>query len=516
MNERKIKTRHIFAIAAALICVGVLMYCVPLSLDDWAWGGQIGIDRFETMFKGYNGRYFGNFLILAMARSKIFRVAVMTVVTVSIPMIINKYFDSKRIIYFVVGLVLLFLIPSDVYGQTLGWASGFSNYVPPIAASLFYLMLVNNIWGKSKPEYKKYVTVVTFCTGIFGALFMEYVTLFNVALGVLVILFVYLHFKKFCAAHIGFLAGSIVGAGIMFSNSTYLNILNKSDEANYRSVAGAGSGLLETLVSNAKIIYPHLVENNVLINVIMCVLLLFIVSASLKTEKSRKKRIAIIVSSAVAVAYVCFDILITSYSRWAFLSLLNKYLTDGVKGLFAMLFLFALAVTPLLCVKDTVRAIRIASPILFIFILTVPLFVVKPLNARCFFPQYVMFVLYSLELLRYAIGLRKEKSSHRFDIIKISALAACFTLVIYYGAIYSAIHYVDVTRTDYVLAQVEKGEKEVELPKYPYASVEYVWGGTFINDTMWEDRYKAFYNIDESVDIVPVDFSKFDWDQIEK
>lgn len=515
MNAIKVNRRRVLTIAAALIFVGALMYCVPLSLDDWAWGGKIGIERFETMFKGYNGRYLGNFLILAMSRSKILRVAVMTLVTVSIPLIISKYVNSKRTLYFVVGLVLLFVIPSKIYAQTLGWASGFSNYVPPIAASLFYLMLVGNIWGERKPEYKKYLTAITFFTGVFGGLFMEHITLFNVALAVLVILFVYLRFKKVYAAHIGFFAGSVVGAAIMFSNSSYLNILSQNDETNYRSVAGAGTGILETLVSNAKIIYPNLVENNVFINVIMCALALIIVSRALKTEENRKKRTAIFASFAVLIAYVCFDILVTAYPRWSFPSLLSKYLSYSIKGLFAMLFLLALAVIPLLCIKDTLKALRIVSPILFVFVLTVPLFVVTPLTARCFFPQYLMYIVYSLELLNFVMASKKSEK-HRFDLIKIGALAACFTLVIYYGTLYSSIHYVEVNRTEYVLTQVEKGEKEIDVPKYPYASNKYVWGGTFKNDKMWEDRYKAFYNIDESVDLTPVDFTDFDWKQIEK
>lgn len=46
MNAIKVNRRRVLTIAAALICVGALMYCVPLSLDDWAWGGKIGIERF--------------------------------------------------------------------------------------------------------------------------------------------------------------------------------------------------------------------------------------------------------------------------------------------------------------------------------------------------------------------------------------------------------------------------------------------------------------------------------------
>ena len=45
----------------------------PYSLDDWAWGGSVGIERLQTWFDNYNGRYFGNILVLILTRSDVLR-----------------------------------------------------------------------------------------------------------------------------------------------------------------------------------------------------------------------------------------------------------------------------------------------------------------------------------------------------------------------------------------------------------------------------------------------------------
>lgn len=37
---------------------------VPEALDDWRWGSEVGIMRLKTWFEGYNGRYFGDILVI--------------------------------------------------------------------------------------------------------------------------------------------------------------------------------------------------------------------------------------------------------------------------------------------------------------------------------------------------------------------------------------------------------------------------------------------------------------------
>lgn len=41
---------------------------VPEALDDWRWGSEVGIMRLKTWFEGYNGRYFGDILVIVLTR----------------------------------------------------------------------------------------------------------------------------------------------------------------------------------------------------------------------------------------------------------------------------------------------------------------------------------------------------------------------------------------------------------------------------------------------------------------
>ena len=46
-----------------------LCFLYPYTGDDWAWGSSIGIERLNTWFDNYSGRYFGNLIVLALTRS---------------------------------------------------------------------------------------------------------------------------------------------------------------------------------------------------------------------------------------------------------------------------------------------------------------------------------------------------------------------------------------------------------------------------------------------------------------
>lgn len=72
MSDRKL------LILYGLIFIGfaALIYLVPYSHDDWAWGCEVGLERLRTNFEAYNGRYMGNYMILLLTRSELLRVLV--------------------------------------------------------------------------------------------------------------------------------------------------------------------------------------------------------------------------------------------------------------------------------------------------------------------------------------------------------------------------------------------------------------------------------------------------------
>lgn len=62
-------------------------------------------------------------------------------------------------------------MPSNIIRQTMAWASGLANYIPPIALTLLYLVIVKNIFDKDKPKYNNLLIPVSFVVGVCGNLF---------------------------------------------------------------------------------------------------------------------------------------------------------------------------------------------------------------------------------------------------------------------------------------------------------------------------------------------------------
>ena len=62
--------RNRFYIVLFLILF-LLCFLFPYTGDDWAWGGQLGIDRLSSWFENYNGRYLGNLIVLILTRSNL-------------------------------------------------------------------------------------------------------------------------------------------------------------------------------------------------------------------------------------------------------------------------------------------------------------------------------------------------------------------------------------------------------------------------------------------------------------
>ena len=53
-----------------------IMSTIPFCSDDWAWGASVGAQRLASHFRGYNGRYLGNLLILLLTKSKFINILV--------------------------------------------------------------------------------------------------------------------------------------------------------------------------------------------------------------------------------------------------------------------------------------------------------------------------------------------------------------------------------------------------------------------------------------------------------
>ena len=59
--------KHKYVVICFILLL-LLCFLFPYSHDDWAWGSQIGIDRLNSFFNNYKGRYASNLLVIILTR----------------------------------------------------------------------------------------------------------------------------------------------------------------------------------------------------------------------------------------------------------------------------------------------------------------------------------------------------------------------------------------------------------------------------------------------------------------
>ena len=79
-----------FRYIVTFIILIFLCWMFPYTGDDWAWGSSIGIERLNTWFDNYSGRYVGNLIVLALTRSNLLKTITMAFMLTGIIYFVEK------------------------------------------------------------------------------------------------------------------------------------------------------------------------------------------------------------------------------------------------------------------------------------------------------------------------------------------------------------------------------------------------------------------------------------------
>lgn len=285
---------------SAIVFFGVFYFFLPLAGDDWAWGSSTGIERLQNAFDGYNGRYVGNLLILLITRSTVAKVVFCTLVMFLLLFILSKIFDSlsgKRNspanFMAAFSSVLLLVLPNQIafgdiqpfqiFGSTVGWLSGFTNYVVPSVLILICYYFITNRGFETAGVY-----IFLFFDGLIACLCVEHYTLFCVLFGFSAAVYRYLFYKKICKKSISFFAGALIGALVMFSNSAY-RIMQSGDVSQHQRAVG----FIGSFKQYANYIFPENTDSAVVILFEIALLLAigaFLIFFFVKTYQAVKSR----------------------------------------------------------------------------------------------------------------------------------------------------------------------------------------------------------------------------------
>ena len=493
MKEKKMKW---IRYGVCFFLIALLCWLFPYTGDDWAWGSQIGLDRLESWFANYNGRYVGNLIVLVMTRSNLLKTLIMAFCLTGIAYLVEYIIKQKWAFY--VTCVALVLMPKLILRQAVVWTAGYSNYVTSLFLTLIFIAYVYPALKEDMPSRKLWHCVPLLILGIINTLIVEHLTIYNVVLAVGVIIYTVIAHRQVIASHVAYLIGTIAGTVYMFSNEAYHSIASNQDEYRQMAEGGVVSRAIENYVQE---IAKHLCLNNVWVNLAILVVCFLLYCQCLNFWKSKKELI---------LAKICV-VVMTAFNVWALLSSfgVSTYAKQNrllyIEAMLVALYMLALiGFTVLVGIRQ-----ECLWKLLFwdasIICVAAPLLVVNPIGERCFFATYILFVLLLVELggqlkKESVLAVLRGKAFRNVCIcISVSGLA-------FYLNIFSSIYQVDHERLARIERQVEAGKTSVEIRHLPYES--YLWTATPECEP-WIERYKLFYGLPKDLELKAVwEYSK--------
>lgn len=479
-----------------ILCILLLVLCYffPYTHDDWAWGSVIGVKRLASLFKDYNGRWLGNIFVLLLTRSRVLKASIMALVSIVIIKYIYNISESKGNLSKYIVIVLFLLMPLSVFAQGYAWVAGFTNYVIVMLLILVYINYNKNVILYNKKEYSNKYIIPFFILGCSASLFIEHVTIYNVLLSIFIVIIFKVIKKHFSKINLSYCLGTIIGAIIMFSNGAYGNVINNQD--GYRSVS-QGNIIFNSIQTYVKTLSKYLFLENHFLNIFVgfiCLYLIYKYFEKIKNNDLLKKSAVVCIS-----IFICCVLSLEFYT----LCINNFNLSDFyIKALFSVIYTFYwifIFVLLFIVIFDKKVKIKLIFYLISIALIAGPLLVVNPIGPRCFFPTYILFVLFGIELFNYAFI---DKINSVRNVIFIKYFIIIFISI--YLLIYGLAFLVETHRNIYIKNNLDK--TDLVLPKVPF--VEYMWNPNPGGKT-FTDRFKLFYGIEDDVNLYFTSYSEW-------
>lgn len=463
------------------VLFAILFAIIPYTDDDLRWGCSVGMRRLAFWFDGYGGRYLGYLIILLLTKfyfAKIFVQAAILLLLVYMMDRVSGSYNTEAI-----SVLFLLFMPLWLFSDTIGWTSGFANYVTSISFTLIYVRYVlKRIDGKetaaSIPVILCYMVL-----GFVNSLIVEHFTIYNICLGVFIVVFTFIKEKRIRILEIGYLLCAVCGLLFMLSNSAYHHVSDGNDF--YRGIVK--SDLVITILFRMGNIL-----NRCYLKLPVVVVLLPVVIYLIWKEKRRSLTGIWGNLADIGTMIICLGnpiILLADMTRE------DSGSAKNFISLFVLiLVLISIVVTVGIFSFFSGRFWQCMGMLISIALPVIPFLIISPLSDRCFFGSYVFWMLLIYQLLEL-IPETREKILKNIQLQKY--LRAMSVLVIgFYICIYGSIHLQDYVRREYIRGEAERGAEEVTINHL--TNENFVHDITLDNEFSW-DCYKEFYGIESDI-----------------
>lgn len=474
-----------------------IFYMTPMRLDDLTWGSNIGIQRLQNWFDGYNGRYVGNIIVIALTRMPAAFRAIMQLALVLYFFKLVYELLEKHIIAFFASLIAFLLMPLTIFSQTISFVAGFANYFVSAIIILTILKMEMAIVLENRHFHKSQLLLL-YSLCFLGQLILETCTIHLCLLTLFCAITYIVQYKKTSMTAIISFILSVLGAVIMFSNKAYLAALQGDSSITYKDIAISKDilSLIQKYLSTfINIIVPKWTGNNSVLNIVLTIFLILINKTSKKT--SSKLNTCMQLTGIMFLAFFLYDLIDIQIFSWG----------KPIWAIISLAFWGYLALTIFLSVTDSKTKLTLTVLCFSQPILVCPLLFVSPIGDRCFLHPYI----FSIILTGYLIKFYMEE---RAEIIYSSGSAfhwrggifAVFFLISFLIASQTPSWHIEKLRKQEIKHCIETGSDTLVLPNVPY-STQYCFGANISNDNhYWLSNYKNYWKIPQNVKLSFVDY----------
>lgn len=243
----EIKRSYIKKALTVMVLAAMFVLFVQFSPsgDDWMLLAEENglLQAFRRAVKArrwLNGRVLGNFMHAAWVY-RIPGILLRLLAFAGFGEALARLLRDRAVAYLLLAAAILFL-PPPIFRETWVWSAGFFNYVPPTVLLLLLFLLF-----QKKTENNRRLHVLLFFISLSASLFMENITVYLAVISPFV-LFWHRNDPELRTRSLLFLAGSWLGALVMFTSPGYAGIASDADS--YRRLEPSVTGLFAQIEAN--------------------------------------------------------------------------------------------------------------------------------------------------------------------------------------------------------------------------------------------------------------------------
>ena len=443
-----------FALVSAL--------CLFFICDDFIWYFVKDVDALKT-YQVPNGRYFSNFITYIIVRSSLIRTLfysiTLTLLIVSLSKIID--FEKKlRNLKYITAFTLFLLIPKEMYSEVLNWISGYTNYAFVFLLTSFYMIFSFKVAFTDYTPHK-FTILFLLPLSFLGGLCVEHVTIYNLIYSIAIIFIIYKLRKRLFIHNFTYLFGTIAAAVVMFSNDAYSSIAIDGDNIGNR---GFEFSITDIYMQTYRFVITHYAREFWSIHFLIGISFLFIYYKLDISNKNSLKHKYAIPCFVTIFSYAVYSLFTSCFETFKPLNMSMKI--RAIETAFAFVYVISLAYLIIVLLNKNV-AIRCIIYLFSTLIVSMPFVIVSPVTARCFFVDYMFWILLSGEIFAVAFECSDFLKSKIFT-------SVCTAIPIILGMSICGIDisnkYYNTLRFKYIEEQIDNNVKNVEFISLPYDS----------------------------------------------